>query len=259
MENWFKTFLRQVSVIGVNVTTKNGLLLFSHFFVPGFSEVDEDLRAGLMSAVLNAVKETESGNVIKTINQGKYYVHIMEGKYTYGLFFSHEDDLKEFNFANTTLKRFEATFETTLSNDISFDYDDFKKFQDYLQKEYDALIAIDIIGLSKIIDIMENSLFSDYILLEKPNFHQVFTTISLSKIHPHANTLAQMCKNIIESSIKIGHEIEQIQFSLGFDYTVFVDRFKKYVVIIVVHKNTREKSIKEISRLKDKITPSAQE
>jgi hypothetical protein len=113
-----------------------------------------------------------------------------------------------------------------------------------------------VIGLSKIIDIMENSLFSDYILLEKPNFHQVFTTISLPQIHPHANTLAHMCKNIIESSIKIGQEIEQIQFSLGMDYTVFVDRFKKYVVIIVVHKNTREKSIKEINRLKNKIALS---
>ena len=248
--------MRQASVIGVNITTKNGLLLFSHFFVPGFSGVDEDLRAGLMSAVLNAVKETESDTGIKTINQGKYYVHIMEGKYTYGLFFSHEDDLKEFIFANTTLKRFEATFNTVLSSDISFEDNYFKKFENYLQKEYNQLIAIDVIGLSKIIDIMENSLFTDYILLEKPNFHQVFTTISLPKIHPHANSLAQMCKNFIESSIKIGQEVEQLQFSLGVDHLVFVDRFKKYVVIVVVHKNTREKSIKEINRLKNKIAQS---
>ncbi len=240
-------------MIGVNITTKNGLLLFSHFFVPGFSGVDEDLRAGLMSAVLNAVKETEDDTIIKTINQGKYYVHIIEGKYTYGLFFSHEDDLKEVFFANTTLKRFEATFKSTLESDISFEDNYFNEFQDYLQKEYNSLIAIDVIGLSKIIDIMENSLFTDYILLEKPNFHQVFTTISLPPIHPHANALAHMCKNIIESSIKIGQEIEKIQFSLGRDYMVFVDRLKKYVVIIVVHKNTREKSIKEINRLKTKL------
>ena len=240
-------------MIGVNITTKNGLLLFSHFFVPGFSGVDEDLRAGLMSAVLNAVKETETDTGIKTINQGKYYVHIMEGKYTYGLFFSHEDDLKEVIFANTTLKRFEATFKSVLKSDISFEDNYFKKFEDYLQKEYNALIAIDVIGLSKIIDIMENSLFTDYILLEKPNFHQVFTTISLPEIHPHANSLAQMCKNFIESSIKIGQEIEQIHFSLGRDYLVFVDRLNKYVAIVVVHKNTREKSLKELNRLKSKL------
>jgi hypothetical protein len=244
-------------VIGANITTKNGLLLFSHFFVPGFSGVDEDLRAGLMSAVLNAVKETESDTGIKTINQGRYYVHIIEGKYTYGLFFSHEDDLKEFLFANTTLNRFEATFKTVLSSDISFEDNYFKKFEDYLQKEYNQLIAIDVIGLSKIIDIMENSLFTDYILLEKPNFHQVFTTISLPIIHPHANSLAQMCKNFIESSIKIGQEVEQLQFSLGVEHLVFVDRFNKYVVIVVVHKNTREKSIKEINRLKNKIAQSS--
>ena len=75
MKKWLKTFLRQASVIGVNITTKNGLLLFSHFFVPGFSGVDEDLRAGLMSAVLNAVKETENDAIIKTINQGKTCAH----------------------------------------------------------------------------------------------------------------------------------------------------------------------------------------
>ena len=104
---------------------------------------------------------------------------------------------------------------------------------------------------------MDHSLFTDYILLEKPNFHQVFTTISLPKIHPHANALAQMCKNFIESSIKIGQEVEQLQFSLGINHFVIVDRFKKYVVIVVVHKNTREKSIKEINRLKNKIDQSS--
>lgn len=241
-------------MIGVNITTKNGLLLLSHFFVPGFSDVDEDLRAGLMTAVLNAVKETQDDTGIKTINQGKYYVHILEGKFIYGIFFSHEHDLKERNFAITTIRRFETTFEKELEDDLSFDDDTFRTFLEFLKNEYNTLISIDVVGLGKIIEIMENSLFTDYILLEKPNFHQVFTTISLSDVHPHANTLAQMCKTLIEESIMIGQEVEQLQFTLGRDYMVFVDRFRKYVVIIIILKRNREKALKEIIRLKTKIT-----
>ncbi|MHA2052662.1 MAG: hypothetical protein ACW99F_03595 [Candidatus Hodarchaeales archaeon] len=241
-------------MIGVNITTKNGLLLLSHFFVPGFSDVDEDLRAGLMTAVLNAVKETQNDTGIKTINQGKYYVHILEGEHTYGIFFSHEHDLKERNFATITVRRFENTFRKELEDELGFDDDTFADFQEFLKKEYNTLISIDVVGLSKIIDIMENSLFNDYILLEKPNFHQVFTTISLPDIHPHANTLAQMCKTLVEESIMIGQEIEQLQFTLGRDYMVFVDRFRKYVVIIIIMKKNREKALKEIIRLKNKIS-----
>lgn len=243
-------------MIGVNITSKNGLLIFSHFFVPGFSQVDEDLRAGLMSAVLNAVKETQTDVGLKTIDQGKYFVHIFEGDYTYGLFFSHEHDLKEKNFANTIMRRFETTFKTELDDELSFDNATFDTFKDFLITEYNELISIDVVGLSKIIDVMENSVFSDYILLEKPFFHQVFTTISIPEIHPHANTLAHMCKTIIESSIMIGQEIETIQFTLGRDYMVFAERFRKYIVIIIILKKNREKALKEILRLKSKINYS---
>ena len=101
-------------MIGVNITTKDGILLFSHFFVSGFSDVDEDLRAGLMTAILNAVKETHQDTGISTIDQGKYLVHIVEGMFTYGLFFSNENDIKEHKFANRILDRFESDFNEIL-------------------------------------------------------------------------------------------------------------------------------------------------
>ena len=160
------------------------------------------------------------------------------------------------NFANTTLQSFEAIFKKELEDGLSFDNHQFVDFNDFLKREYNSLISIDVVGLSKIIDIMDDSFFSDYILLEKPNFHQVFTTISLPDVYPHANSLAQMCKVIIESSILIGQEIEQLQFSLGREYIVFVDRFRKYVVIIMIIKKYREKAHKEIIRLKSKIVSS---
>jgi hypothetical protein len=121
-------------LIGVNITTKDGILLFSHFFVPGFSDVDEDLRAGLMTAVLNAVKETHKDTGISTIGQGKYFVHLVEGKFTYGLFFSNENDAKEHKFANRTLDQFESDFNDIIKETITFEEDDFILFQEYLKK-----------------------------------------------------------------------------------------------------------------------------
>lgn len=252
-------FLEENRVIGVNITTKNGLLLFSHSFMPGFSDVDEDLRAGLMSAVLNAVKETQNDTGIKTIDQGKYFVHIVEGKFTYGLFFSHENDLKEYKFANATLQQFEIEFHEKLKEDIlsySHDENGFDRFQEYLKRQYSALISIDVVGLSKIIELMETSIFSDYIILEKPYLHQVFTTISLPAIHPYANQLALMCKNMHESSIKIGHEIRTLQFNLGENYYVFADQLGKYILIVVISIKNREKALRELARIHNKLSSS---
>ncbi len=240
-------------MIGVNIIAKSGLLLFSHFFVPGFSDVDEDLRAGLMTAVLSVIQDTQQTG-IKTIDQGNYFVHIIEGKYTYGLFFSHENDLKEQKFANTSFQNFESVFQEKLKEDNSLDDDEFLEFREYLNRKYSSLIAIDVVGLSKIIEIMQESFFSDYIILEKPNLHQVFTNISsLSEIHPYANQIATMCKNIIESSMVIGHEITHLQFDLGETFFVSMNRFAKYLVIIIVDKKDRDKAVQEIIRIRNRM------
>ena len=237
-------------MIGVSITTKNGLLLFSYFFVPGFSNVDEDLRAGLMTAILNAVQETQHGTGIRTIDQGNYFVHIVEGEYTHGIFFSHENDLKEQNFANRIIAQFEFLYHDKLSKEISFKKNkEFAKFTEYLKKQYNALIAIDVVGLSKIIDIMEESFFTDYIILEKPNLHQVFTHAK----HNFGNHLASMCKNILENSLKIGYETTKLEFNLGKEYQIYVDSFVKYIVVLIVPMKDRNKAIKEIVRIHNSI------
>ncbi|UCG01042.1 MAG: hypothetical protein JSW11_15670 [Candidatus Heimdallarchaeota archaeon] len=236
-------------MIGVSITTKEGILLFSYYFVPGFSNVDEDLRAGLMTAVLNAVQKTQNGTGIRTIDQGKYFVHIVDGEFTHGIFFSHENDLKEQNFANNTLKHFEKTFHHKLVKGLSFDNSEFTGFRNYLKQKYNALIAIDVVGLSKIIEIMEESFFTDYIILEKPNLHQVFTHAK----HNFVNHLASTCKSLLESSLKIGYETTKIEFNLGDEYLIFVTSLTKYVVILIVQTKDRNKVVKEIARIYNSI------
>ncbi len=243
-------------MIGVNITSKTGLLLFSHFFIPGVSGVNEDLRAGLFSAVLNAVKEGISDTGIKTISQGTYFVHIVEGKYTYGLFFSYENDLKEYKFANTILQQFELQFYSELEeNVLSFlqDSNEFEKFQEYLNKQYNALISIDVVGLSKIIEIMEDTNINDYIVLEKPYLHQVFTAISNQQIHPYANQLALMCKNVIEAGTQIEQEITDLQFNLGKRYYVILNQLGKYILILLINQYDKDRAFKELMKIHDKL------
>lgn len=241
-------------MIGVNITTKDGILLFSHFFVPGFSDVDEDLRAGLMTAILNAMKETHEDTGINTIDQGKYFVHIVEGEFTYGLFFSQENDINELKFANRTVDQFESEFNQILVKQISFQEIDFLKFHNYLKKEYSSLISIDVVGLSKMIDIMNLSNISNFIILEKTNLHQVFTTMStLPEIHPYANQIGLMCKNFIESGAKIEHEITQLKFNLGRKFVTFLEVYGRFVLIIVVIKKDVEKTLKELHKVNIKI------
>lgn len=241
-------------MIGVNITTKDGILLFSHFFVPGFSEVDEDLRAGLMTAILNAVKETHQDTRISTIDQGKYLVHIVEGTFAYGLFFSNENDKKEHKFANKILDRFESEFNEILENNISFEENDFMIFHEYLKKEYSTLISIDVVGLSKMIEIMESSIISDYIILEKTKLNQVFTTIStLPELHLYANHIGMMCKNLLESSLNIEHEVTKLRFNLGDKFLVYLEVYERFVLIVIINIKDREKTLKELTRLKNKI------
>ncbi|MFW9856256.1 MAG: hypothetical protein ACFFFG_14485 [Candidatus Thorarchaeota archaeon] len=241
-------------MIGVNITSKNGLMLFSHFFVPGFSDVDEDLRAGLMTAVLNAVKETQDGSELRSIDQGRYFVHIIEGEYTYGLYFGFENDLKEHEFAEATLSKFETSFRKQLIDGLSFSSEMFDDFHDYLKEKYSEIISIDAVGLSKIIKLMEDAIYSDYIILAKPWYHQVFTAITIPEINPIANSLGLMCKNLLESGLKIGLEISRIRFRIRSAYYVFVDTLKdRFFLILIVPEKEFERGERELARIKNRI------
>ncbi|MFX0015435.1 MAG: hypothetical protein ACFFB2_12620 [Promethearchaeota archaeon] len=61
-------------MISINISTKNGILLFSHFFVQSFYDADVALRAGLITKVLSAIKKTHYDMELRTIKQGNYFL-----------------------------------------------------------------------------------------------------------------------------------------------------------------------------------------
>ncbi len=127
-------------------------------------------------------------------------------------------------------------------------------FHEYLKKEYSTLITIDVVGLSKMIEIMETSIISDYIILEKTKLNQVFTTIStLPELHPYANHIGMMCKNLLESSSNIEHEITKLRFNLGDKFLVYLEVYERFVLIVIINQKDKEKILKDLTRLKSKI------
>ncbi|MHA1444730.1 MAG: hypothetical protein ACTSR4_08290, partial [Candidatus Hodarchaeales archaeon] len=75
--------------------TKTGILLFTHGLTNESTEdVDEELHAGLMSAIFTALRETQK-ETIKSIRQRDDYVYLLyEGVLTYGVLPAMEEDHK---------------------------------------------------------------------------------------------------------------------------------------------------------------------
>ena len=81
------------NMFGISIINKNGILVFSHGLTrESTEEIDEEMHAGLMSAIFNALRETQ-GESIKSIRQRDDYVYLLyEGVLTYGVLPAVEED-----------------------------------------------------------------------------------------------------------------------------------------------------------------------
>jgi hypothetical protein len=102
---------------------------------------------------------------------------------------------------------------------------------------------------------MNSSIVSDYIILDKTKLNQVFTTIStLPEIHLYANHIGLMCKNLLESSKNIDHEITNLHFNLGDKLLIYLVVYGRFVLIVIINKKDEEKPLKEFVRLENKFS-----
>lgn len=66
-------------MLGVNIITKTGILVFSHGFTSSYYEdVDEELHAGIMTAILNAIRETQKESIISIRQREDYFFCFMK-------------------------------------------------------------------------------------------------------------------------------------------------------------------------------------
>lgn len=194
-------------MLGLNIITKSGILVFSHAFTGRyFTDIDMDLQAGFMTAVLNAFKETQ-GEQIRVIQHKDYVMLLYEGVLTNGILYTTEVDLKLHSFLKDIVLKFELMFTRDLHKGKRFRRKDFELFRNVVKSQYTSIIEIDVSSLAKILETMQNSTISNYVIFETKFFHPVFTHLIDPTINRYIQQITQIFREINYFSIRTNQDV----------------------------------------------------
>jgi len=210
-------------MFGISIITKTGILLFTHgLTTESTEEVDEELHAGLMSAIFNALRETQ-GETIKSIRQRDDYVYLLyEGVLTYGVLPAFEEDKRLYDFLRDIILKFELMYTRLLHKDTVIDRSRFDEFHEIVTKMYSDLVKPHAKALKKNINTMQKSRFTNFIIYEVEYFYQVCKSIKDPILNLQADRLTSILRNLMEFSNKIGREMLTSEFKFeGVNLTVF--------------------------------------
>jgi hypothetical protein len=202
-------------LLGLNIITKPGLLVFSYAFTDEFvNGVDMDMQAGFMTSVLNAIKETR-GESITAIQQRNYVLIIYEGVLTYGILTATLDDPRLRAFLRKTVLKFELMFTFELYRETVPNRLDFEPFRNVVKNQYTAMMeTVDISRSGKLIEIIKSSAISNYIIYETKFLNPVFSTLNDPILKPHIQQIIHIVREIIDLGKSFDQEmvLTEIQF-----------------------------------------------
>lgn len=181
----------------LDMITKAGILVFSHDFVEDWleGEGDLDLYAGLKSAAINALRQTQ-GETITEIKQINYTLLLYEGILTYGMLIVENSDPKLHDFLRSLVLKFELMFTSELHIESVFKKIDFEDFRSILNSQHEDFTRVDFKGLYKIIDIVSQSNASNFIIFSNYNFQPIYTSIIDYSITLPLHKLAQIFRGM---------------------------------------------------------------
>ncbi|UCG04099.1 MAG: hypothetical protein JSW11_08945 [Candidatus Heimdallarchaeota archaeon] len=195
-------------MFGINIITKSGILVFSHSFVGNYLlEIDSDIdiQAGLISAVLSALRETR-GETVTAIRYREYMLLLYEGVLTYGIIFTVEDDPKLHEFLKKIVLKFEIVYTDELYKETVLNRMDFENFRIIVRNQYAEMITIDVTTLDRLIKIMRPTTIKNYIIYETKFFHPVFTKITDPLITANLPQITRIYRDISDLEKKINQE-----------------------------------------------------
>lgn len=181
----------------LDMITKAGILVFSHDFVEDWLEGEEDLDlyAGLKSAAINALRQTQ-GETITEIKQINYTLLLYEGILTYGMLIVENSDPKLHDFLRSLVLKFELLYTSELHIESVFKKQDFEDFRNTLNSLYEDFTRVDFKGLYRIIDIVSQSNASNFIIFSNYNFQPIYTSIIDYSITLPLHKLAQIFRSM---------------------------------------------------------------
>ncbi|MFW9906029.1 MAG: hypothetical protein ACFFFH_17030 [Candidatus Thorarchaeota archaeon] len=195
-------------MFGINIITKAGILVFSHSFVDSYlTEIDTeiDIHAGLISAVLNALRETQ-GETVTAIRYKEYMLLLYEGVLTYGILFTLEDDPKLHEFLKNMVLKFEIVYTDELYKETVLNRMDFEPFRKIIRNHYSEMITIDVTNLDRLIKIMKPTAIKNYVIYEAKFFNPVFTKIVDPQIIANLPQITRIYRDISDLEKKIHQE-----------------------------------------------------
>lgn len=242
-------------MLGVNIITKTGILVFSHGFTSSYYEdVDEKLYAGIMTAILNAIRETQKESIISIRQREDYFFFLYEGVLTFGILPTSEEDPKLLEFLRKIVLKFELMYTKELHQDAILERKYFEEFRPIVKKMYSEMVEIDTKLLDKIMVIMKNSTFTNYIIYETEFFHPVFKAILEPNLNFHADRLTQVFRHIMDFGLRINQNFISGEFNFE-EITMHTLKTPSHCIAIFNTNGQRERESirKEINQLKRKI------
>lgn len=238
----------------LSIITKNGLLVFTHSFAGSIlTSVDVDMQAGLLTAVLNALRETQ-GETIQAIKQGEITLLLYEGILTFGILSTSEDDPKLRAFLRDIVLKFELAYTRELHTESILSRVNFESFKDIIRHEYSNMHKIDVDGLEKILALMRNSIISNYAIYELQYFNPVFTSILDPTINAHTNLISQIFRGIfnLAGNLNQNHQKSELIFN---EIHLIALGIATHCLVLFIHHNRRDKIPikKELDRITNKL------
>ncbi len=243
-------------MLGLSIINKTGILVFNHEFTSTFeSEIDEDLSAGLMSAIFSALRVTQQ-ETIKSIRLRDDYVFLLyEGVLTYGvLITTEEDDSRQHDFIREVVLKFELMYTKVLHQETIIERFFFDGFHEVVKTMYSDMVEIDLKSLNNLIKIMNESKFRNYVIYETKYFHPVFKSIIDPNINEHTDQTTQIFRRILDFSVHANQQFNAGEFTFE-SLRIFSINIESHCIAIfeIINGKGRRITKKELNQLLKKL------
>ncbi|MFX0185157.1 MAG: hypothetical protein ACFE95_18910 [Candidatus Hodarchaeota archaeon] len=242
-------------ILDVSIISKAGILVFNHSFTNSSSEsLDIDIQAGLMTAILNVLRETQRETITSIRHREDYVIILYEGVLTYGLLPVTQYDNRLFRFLREVVLKFELMFTEELHKENIINRAVFEPFREIIQSLYTNYIDIDVKSFNEIMAIMQSSRVFNYIIYETKFFHPVFSSIDDSIVGDFKDKITMMSREIVDFGINIKQN-----FSMGELYfeemttTLIKTPFHLIVLFYLDKEKNKQEFVNEIQKIKIKL------
>ncbi|MFX0171366.1 MAG: hypothetical protein ACFE9L_05555 [Candidatus Hodarchaeota archaeon] len=242
-------------ILDISIISKTGILVFNHTFTNSSSDsLDVDIQAGLMTAILNVLRETQRETITSIRHREDYVIILYEGVLTYGLLPVTQYDNRLFRFLREVVLKFELMFTEELHKENVINRTVFEPFRKIIQSLYSNYLCIDVESFNKIMEIMQSSNILNYIIYETKFFHPVFSSINDSIVGDYKEKITQMSREILDFGLNIKQN-----FSVGELYfeeimTTLIKTPSHLLVLFSLDKeDDKETFTKEIEIIKGRI------